>query len=264
MKFLCFIATLVSICSQLNAQNTEFVFDKELNKLIALKEGGSPYVFEVLSKEYTTAIKKPETKRVSKFYKKALAFANKAKNDSVKIAELKKESNYTPNKVKELNAEEINNRLRTASRILKNTKKYELVSSKIVLQKQEDLKMRRSIFKPQNIIIGKFKYLGSYYVAKGFDGYSERSLISVTDAQKNKLTKEHFLLDTVFQLIQNVKTKVLYIVYTDFLEKYPINMVASQNKYKGKITLSASYVNEIDKNLDAIIIEYNRSLLKIM
>lgn len=264
MKYLCFVVTLVTMCSKLNAQIEEFLFNKDLNQLIVLKEGGSPYVFEVLSKEYTTAIKKPETKRVSKFYTKALAYANKAKSDSIQIVQLKKDSMYTPKVAKKLKIAEVNNRLKTAKRILENTEKYELVPSEIVLEKREDLKMRRSIFKPQNILNGKFQCLGAYYVTRGFDGYPERTLISVADAQKNKLTKKHFLLDNTFQLIQNVKTNVIYMVYPDFLEKYPINMVASQSKYRGKITLSATYTNEIDKKLDAIIVEYNRNLLKIM
>ncbi|WP_299554589.1 hypothetical protein [Seonamhaeicola sp.] len=261
MKYLCFIIVLVSMCFPLNAQNTAFVFNKELNNLIALKEGGSPYVYEVSSDSHTTTIKKPSTKRISGFYKKALAYADKAKKDSEKIAQLKRESKYTPQIAKELNEAEVKNRLRAAKRVLKNTRKYEIVPSKIIVEKHEDLRMRRSIFKPQNIVVGKFKYLGSYYVSKGFDGYSERSLISVADAKKDKLTKEHFLLDNVFHVIQNVRTNDIYMVHPDFLENYPINKVASQNKYKGKISLSNAYTNEIDKKLDKLIIEYNKSRL---
>jgi hypothetical protein len=261
MKYLCFIAALVSVCFQLNAQNVGFIFNKDLNNLIALKEGKSPYVFEILSEEQTSAINKPSTKRISKFYKKALAYVDKTKKESEKIAQLKRKKKLTPQKAKELNAADIHNRLRTAERVLKNTKKYEIVPSKIIIQKHEDLKMRRSIFKPQNIVVGKFKYLGEYYVTNSFDGYKERYLISIADAKKNKLTNEHFFLDKVFKVIQNVKTNVIYMVYPDFLEKYPINEIASQNKYKGKISLSNVYTNEIEKKLDAIIINYNRSLL---
>ncbi|WP_282135878.1 hypothetical protein [Seonamhaeicola maritimus] len=261
MKYLCLLIALLSVCFQLNAQKSEFVFNKELNNLIALKEGASPYVFEVLLEEHTTSIKKPSTKRISEFYKKALVYADKARKDIEKIEQLKKELKLTPQKLKELNVSEVYNRLRTAERVLKNTKKYEIIPSNIIFQKHEDLKMRRSIFKPQNIVVGKFKYLGEYYVTKDSDGYKERNLISVANAQKNRLTNEQFFLQNVFQVIQNVRTNVIYMVYPDFLQKYPINKVASQKKYKGKISLSSNYSSDIDKKLDAIITSYNRSLL---
>ena len=266
MKYYSFIGALVLFCLPLHAQNVDFVFNKELNNLVTLKEGGSPYVFEILSEKHTTTIKKPATKKVSEFYKKALAYVDKAKNDSQRIAQLKKESKYTPEIAKELNVTEVNNRLRAAKRILKKTKKYEFVPSKTIVQEHENFKMRRSIFKPQNIVVGQFKYIGSYYVTNGADGYADRDLISVADAEQHKLTTEHFLLDNVFEVIQNVETNTIYMVYPDFLEKYAINQIAAQNKYKGKIgginTFSSN--NDVDKKLDALIIEYNRKLIKLI
>ncbi|NMH88268.1 hypothetical protein [Flavivirga algicola] len=222
MRFLCFIIVLFSLCFQAKAQNVDFVFTKELNNQIVLKEGQSPYVFEILSEKHTTTIKKPETIRMTKFYKRTLAFAKKAQSDSAKIAKLKKESRYTPEIAKELDETDVNDRLRIARRSLKSVKKYETVPSEIIVKKYDELKIRRSIFKPQNVIVGEFKYLGSYHVTKAIDGYNERSLISVAEAKKNKLTKDHFLFGDVFEVIQNVQTEVIYMVYPDFLEKYPV------------------------------------------
>ncbi len=209
-------------CFQSKAQTIDFVFTKEFNESIVLKEGKSPYVFEILSEEQTTTITKPASTRLSQFYKRTLAFQKKAKSDSAKIAELKKASKYTPEIAKKLNETDVNNRLSIAKRSLKNAKKYDTVPSTIILEKHDVLKIRRSVFKPQNVIIGDFKRLGAYYVTKNIDGYNERSLIPVADAKKRNLTKEHFLFGDKFELIQNIQTEVIYMVYPDFLEKYPV------------------------------------------
>lgn len=256
MKDLHFIAALVLISFQLPAQNADFVFDQELNQLMALKEGGSPYVFEILSEKHTQKIKKPSEKRITEFYKKAIAYYDKTKQDYNKIAQVKGQSK---------NATQIKNRLKSARRILKTTKKYEIVPSKIIVQEHEDLKLRRSIFKPQDVLVGKFKYLGAYYVTNGTDGYNERGLISVSEAEKNKLSEAHLFLDNEFHVIQSLETNVIYMVYPDFLEKYPINQVASKTRYKGKINVPNAFAsNEIDKKLDAIIIAYNRKQLNLI
>ncbi|MDO5971062.1 hypothetical protein Q4Q35_14740 [Flavivirga aquimarina] len=252
---------LFFLCFQLEGQNVDFVFSKEFNDLIALKEGKSPYAFEILSEERTTTIKKPTTTRISKFYKRTLAFAEKAKSDSTKIAQLKKESKFTPEIAKELNEADVNSRLKIARRSLKTTKKYDIIPSEVIIKTSNELKIRRNIFKPQHIIIGEYKSLGSYYVAKGINGYSERSLISVADAKENKLTKEHFLFDDIFEVIQNIETNVIYMVYPSFLEKYPINKIANQKQYQGKIDLSEKeYINHIDKELDSLILNYKNIL----
>ncbi|AUP77329.1 hypothetical protein [Flavivirga eckloniae] len=259
MKFLCFISLLFLLCFQLEGQNVDFVFNKEFNNLIALKEGKSPYAYEILSQERTSSIKKPSTKRISEFYKRALAFAEKAKSDSTKIAQLKKESRFTPEIAKKLNETEVNNRLNIARRSLKTTEKYETVPSEVIIETYNELKIRRNIFKPQHVIIGKFKSLGSYYVTKAINRYNDSCLISVADAKKDKLTKEHFLFDDVFEVIQNIETDAIYMVYPVFLEKYPINKIAAQKQYKDKVDLSKkTYTNTIDKALDSLILNYKK------
>lgn len=256
MKDLHFIAALILISLQLNAQKAEFVFDQELNNLIVLKEGASPYVFEILPEKHTTIIKKSSEKRTTEFYKKALAYYEKAKADYERSKNLNEKSDY---------AVAVKNRLETAERILQRTKKYEVIPGRVVVEEHEDLIMRRSIFKPQDILIGKFKYLGAYYVTNGKDGYTERGLISVAEAKQRALTEEQLFLNNDFHVIQNLETNMIYMVYPDFLEKYPINQVASQDKYRGKITVSDAYAtNEIDKKLDALIVEYNRKKLNLI
>ncbi len=229
------------LCFQSKAQNADFVFSLEFNSLVAKKEGKSPYAFEILSQKHSTIIKKPASKSITQFYKRALVFSKKAKSDSAKIANLKKEGKYTLEIAKKLNEKDVNNRLRIAKRGLKNTKKYETVPSKVIVKKFDALKIRRTIFKPENVIIGEFKRLGSYYIANGTKGYIRRSLITTADVKKNKLTIDNFLIDSVFEVIQNIETKTIYMVYPDFLEKYAIN--SHKNYSNGPHT-------DIDKVLD--------------
>lgn len=221
MRLICYSILLFFLSFQSKAQNTDFVFNQERNTLVTQQEGKSPYAFEILSEKGTTTIKKPSTKRISEHYKRTLAFAEKAKTDYQKIVQLKKEGKYTSAIRKTLNETEVNNRLRVAQRSLKSVKKYEIIPSKITFEKHNELKVRRSVFKPQNVILGKYKSLGSFYVIKNEQDHKERILISVADAKKKKLTSEHFLFDNAFEVIQNTYTKVIYMVYPDFLEKYP-------------------------------------------
>ncbi len=259
MKYLYATFVLFLLCFQLEGQNVDFVFSEAFNNLVALKEGRSPYAFEILSEERTTTIEKPETKRISQFYKRALAFAKKAKSDSIKIAQLKKESKFTPEMAQKLNEEDVNKRLSIARRSLKTTKKYETIPSEVVIKTSNELKIRRNIFKPQQVIIGEFESLGSYYVTKGIDGYKERCLVSVANAKKNKLTKDYFLFDDVFEVIKNMETGLIYMVYPHFLKKYPINKIAEQKQYQGSTNLSNKvYTNNMDKALDSLILDYKK------
>ncbi|SFC32545.1 hypothetical protein SAMN04489722_102205 [Algibacter lectus] len=256
IKTICFVGLAYILCFQVKAQGVDFLFNEELNTLMTQKEGGSPYTFEIISVVYTTVGEKPTTKRLTTFYKKALAFTNKAKADSTRIANLNKESKLTPAVKKEIT--DVNNRLRIARRTLKSVKKYEIVPSQVSVGKYNKYKIRRSVFKPENIFVGAFKNLGSFYVTKSIDGYNERDLISVANAKSNNLTSEYFLFENQFVLIENIQTKVVYMVYPDFLEKYAINKIAAQEKYKGKISLpKKEYIHDYDKKIDSIIIDYN-------
>ncbi len=256
MKKTYFIVIAYIICFQVKAQSVDFFFEEELNTFISQKEGGSPYTFEIISVVYKTIGKKPSTKRLTPFYKKALAFTNKAKADSTRIANLNKEAKLTPAVKKEI--ADVNNRLRIAQRTLKSVKKYEIVPSEVSIGKSNKYKIRRSVFKPETIFVGPYKKLGAYYVTKSIDGYNERDLISVTEAENYNLTSEYFLFENQFILIENIQTKVVYMVYPDFLEKYAINNLAEQEKYKGKVSLpKKEYAHLYDKKIDSIVIDYN-------
>ena len=256
MKIKYFIVICSMLCFQVKAQSIDLLFNQELNSLITQKEGGSPYTFEIISVEYKTIDKNPSTKRLTLFYKKALAFTNKAKADSTRIANLNKEAKLTSSVKKEI--ADINNRLRIARRTLKSVKKYEIVPSEVSIGKYNKYKIRRSVFKPETIFVGPYKNLGSYYVTKSIGGYNERDLISVSEAESYNLTNEYFLFENQFIVIENIQTKVVYMVYPDFLEKYAINNLATQEKYKGKISLpKKEYAHLYDKKIDSVIIDYN-------
>jgi len=264
MKFVCFIGMSYLLCFQLKAQNVDFIFKETLNNLIVKKEGQSPYAFEIAKQEYSSTTNIPSTKRISQFYKRTLAFSNKAKSDSTKIAKLKKESKLTPEIAKELNEEEVNNRLRIARRSLKTAKKYEIVPSEVIINTHYKLKIRKNIFKPEHVIIGEFKDLGLFYVTKSIKGYNESDLIAVAEAEKNKLTSDSFLFKNTFTVIQNIDTEVMYMIFPEFLDKYAINKIALQSKYQEKINLTQTeYTNPNDKKIDALILEYNNTISKM-
>ena len=222
MRFLCFIGLSYLLCFQLKAQSVDFVFKEELNLLVAKKEGKSPNAFEITKEEYTKTINTPSSKRISQYYKRTLAFAEKCESDSLKIDKLKKETGFTPEMANNLNEAEVNNRLRIARRALKNAEKYEIVPGKVEDETYYKLKIKRNIFKPQHVIIGDFESLGLFYVTKSIEGNNENDLITVVEAKKRKLTSESFLFKNEYAVIQNIKTKVIYMVFPDFLEKYPL------------------------------------------
>lgn len=222
MRILYYISLSFLFSIQLKAQDSDFVFKEELNMLIVKKEGKSPYAFEVIREKYSKTINKPATKRTSSYYKKTLAFAKKAKIDSAKIAELKKESKFTPEIAKNLNEADVNNRLRIARRSLKTLKKYEVVPSEVVIENHYKLKIRRNIFKPEKVIVGEFKSLGMFYVTKSIKGYNESELITIDEVKKKKLTGDNFLFNTAFAVIQNIETETIYMVFPDFLEKFAV------------------------------------------
>ena len=95
MRFLCFIGLSYFLCFHLKAQNIDYIFKEELSTLITEKEGKTPYAFEIIKEKYTSTSEKPSTKRITEFYKKTIVFAEKATNDSLKIAQLKSESKST-------------------------------------------------------------------------------------------------------------------------------------------------------------------------
>ncbi|APY12352.1 hypothetical protein BWZ22_14465 [Seonamhaeicola sp. S2-3] len=231
MKFFKFTIILLLGGFYTEAQNIDFVFHKEFSTLIAEKEGSSPYAYEILNDKDSYTITIPAKKRLTDYYKKTLAFYKKAQNDSLKIAQLRKSGKSSAEINKVINIADVNNRLATANRILKSAKKYERIPSKVVTKKENKLKIRRNLFKPETIILGNFKHKGSYYVTKAVKGYMQGDLVPVDLAKEQELTTDDFLLKNVFEVIQNINTEVMYMVYPDFLSKYPIN-VASYHDVK--------------------------------
>lgn len=236
MKYFNFVIILFLGFFYTKAQNIDFVFYKEFNALIAEKEGSSPYAYEILNDKDTYTITIPAKKRLTDYYKKTLAFYKKAQNDSLKIAQLRKSGKSSAEINKVINIADVKNRLATAKRILKSTKKYERIPSKVITKNENKLKMRRNLFKPETIILGNFKYVGSYYVTKAVKGYMQGDLVPVDIAKEQQLTTDDFLLKDVFKVIQNLNTELMYMVYPDFLNKYPIN-VASYHDVKTNLDI---------------------------
>ncbi|MCB4797690.1 hypothetical protein [Neotamlana laminarinivorans] len=192
-------------------------FDKVKNQSIVNKEGKSPYVYELVREKFIIPEKDKYAKRLTTFYKKAISYKNQAEADSIKIAEFKQASQP----IIGLDENEVNYRLKVCRRTLKRVKKYEYV--KVI---EDDfyykLKISRSIFKPENVIVGKFKVLGLFYVAKGVNGLTESNLISVEEAKDNNLTKDDFLFNSQFYVIQNLENNLYFMVATDFIKKFPV------------------------------------------
>lgn len=207
-------------------QNFDLFFDQYTNQSIVNIEGKSPYVYELFSEKITSRTTNKPTKRLTSFYKKAIAFKNKAQSDSIKIAEFKKDSKPLSN----LNEAEVNSRLKTARRTLKNVKKYEITLGDTIVKTFYKLKIRRSVFKPENVIIGDFKTLGFYYVIKNVEGFTESSLISVEEAKEKHLTKDQFLFENEFVVIENTHTKICYMVFPEFIEKFPVKKITDKIK----------------------------------
>ncbi|TXE11605.1 hypothetical protein FUA26_05930 [Seonamhaeicola algicola] len=206
------------------AQNVDFVFHKDFNALIVEKEGSSPYVYEILNEKGASTITTiPATKRLTDYYKKTLAFYKKAQADSTKISKLVKAGKTKSQINKIINIDDVSRRLATSHRILRTTRKYERVPSKVITTKENTFKLRRNLFKPETIILGNFKYLGSFYVTKATKGYMQGDLVPEATASENNLTTTDFLFPNVFDVIQNINTEDVYMVYPDFLKNYPIN-----------------------------------------
>lgn len=213
--FLSFFLTL-----QVFSQEQNVVFDKINNQAIVNKEGKSPYVYKLVREKFTIPDSEKYEKRLSSFYKKVLAFKNRAEADSVKISELKKASKP----IVDLDENEVNYRLKLCRRTLKRTKKYEYVKVKDDFYYK--LKISRSVFKPENSIIGEFKVIGLFYVVKNANSLTESNLISVEEVKKNGLTTENFLFKNKFNVIQSLSDSSYYMVSTDFIKKFAVTNIA--------------------------------------
>ncbi|TYA71927.1 hypothetical protein [Seonamhaeicola marinus] len=248
MRLLYVIIIVTALSFNAEAQDNQFVFSKDFNALMVQKEGSSPYVYEILHENATTTIRKPREKRLTSYYKKALYLSKKAKTDSSKIATLKQQGKSLEDINKVINVKDVYDRLKMTKRVLKSAKKYEIVPSKVIVEKKDKFKMRRTIFKPQNVIIGTFEGVGAYYVVKKTDVYNQGELISIAEAKQNNLSEDSFLFANVFELIKNVDTGDVYMVYPNFLKNYPIN------KAKSKSTFGST----IDKKINASILAYHK------
>ncbi|KJD32869.1 hypothetical protein PK35_07775 [Tamlana nanhaiensis] len=205
-------------CLTLPAQDYDFIFSEVRNQALVKSEGKSPYVYELIAEKFIVTGPDKYIKRITPFYQKTLLYKDLAQDDSIKIVQLKQASQPITN----LDEADVNNRLEVYRRTLKRAKKYELVPA--TSNPFYKLKIRRNIFKPEQVILGRFKALGLYYVIKNVAGLTECNLIPVEEAKENNITKDQFLFENKFVVIQNLHTKVYYMVFPDFIKKYPIKV----------------------------------------
>ncbi|MCB4808500.1 hypothetical protein LG651_09565 [Tamlana sp. 62-3] len=199
------------------SQDYDFIFSESKNNSVVESEGKSPYVYELIAEKIIISDKDKYIKRISPFYQKTLLYKDLAQEDSIEIAKLKKA--FKPITLDEA---DVNKRLAVYRRTLKRIDKYELVTAKS--SPFYKLKIRRNIFKPEQVIFGRFKALGLFYVIKNVEGLTECNLIPVEEAKENNIGKDQFLFDNQFVVMQNVHSKTYYMVFPDFIKKYPVKI----------------------------------------
>lgn len=201
-------------CFPVLSQDYDFIFSESKNHSVVISEGKSPYVYELIAEKIIISDTVKQIKRITPFYQKTLLYKDLAQDDSIKIAKLKQAS-----KPITLNETDVNKRLEVYRRTLKRINKYEFVPAKSTPFYK--LKIRRNIFKPEQVILGRFRALGLFYVIKNVSGLTECNLIPVEEAKENNITKDKFLFENQFVVMQNVHSKTYYMVFPDFIKKFP-------------------------------------------
>ncbi|KJD36082.1 hypothetical protein PW52_05550 [Tamlana sedimentorum] len=205
-------------CLPVLSQDYDFIFNETKNQTVVKSEGKSPYVYELIAEKFIAADTVKYVKRITPFYQKTLLYKDLAQDDSIKIVKLKQASQPIIN----LDEADVNKRLEVYRRTLKRVNKYELIPT--ASNPFYKLKIRRNIFKPEQVILGRFKALGLFYVIKNVAGLTECNLIPVEEAKENNITEDQFLFKNKFVVMQNLHTKVYYMVFPDFIKNYPVKV----------------------------------------
>jgi len=110
-------------------------------------------------------------------------------------------------------------KLKSAKERLNKTNRYNVIPGKTSVERYAEVKLGDRVFKPENVIVGNFEVLSEYYITR--DENSDLRMVSVQDAQRDKLTNQDFVHNSKFIVIKKKFSNETYLVHKKFiLEQY--------------------------------------------